>query len=152
MAIASSRKSAGASRPLLESIVVERNGPGDHQFTWNSKHCTGNELHLATLKGDLEEVKRILKTSEELSKSRFTFMTVRTGGQVTMPTSKCISGLLHSVHGSGQAIHLAASRGHLEILKELLAAKASLTDAITHDHKEHYDVLFAALLGGHEDA
>eukprot|EP00913_Durusdinium_trenchii_P015943 g14982.t1 len=52
---------------------------------------------------------------------------------------------------SGEAIHLAASRGHLEILKDLLSHKASLQAGAYKDGRPYCEVLHAALLCLSED-
>ncbi|CAK9093889.1 Hypothetical protein SCF082_LOCUS44148 [Durusdinium trenchii] len=154
---------ADSYQPLLNAEVVVANAEAI-EFTWNTKQCKGNELHFAALQGDLQEVIKILSKRDdekatktlqkapkaaEICNSRFTFPMLASekdgmGGEGKLSQ-------LQLVEGTGQAIHLAASRGHLEVVKELLASKASLTDSVTRDGHEHYDVLFAALFGAHED-
>jgi hypothetical protein len=47
--------------------------------------------------------------------------------------------------GSGTALHLAASRGHVEIVELLLGRGASVDAMVSRNHKPHYDVLHAAV-------
>ncbi|CAE8720068.1 unnamed protein product, partial [Polarella glacialis] len=57
--------------------------------------------------------------------------------------------------GSGEAIHLAASRGHVEVVKLLMQARAELSTTVSRSGKNHYDVLHAAMFaegrGGSQD-
>eukprot|EP00930_Biecheleria_cincta_P004974 TRINITY_DN1058_c0_g1_i1.p1 TRINITY_DN1058_c0_g1~~TRINITY_DN1058_c0_g1_i1.p1 ORF type:complete len:833 (-),score=117.70 TRINITY_DN1058_c0_g1_i1:183-2627(-) len=108
-----------------------------NQFIWNSRTCTGSPLHLAALDGDVDSVRACLAgktrdgkpTASTPVKERFTYETVFAG---------------KSQEGSGEAIHIAASRGHVEVVKVLLEAKADLTAMVSRDHKSHFDVLHAA--------
>jgi hypothetical protein len=47
--------------------------------------------------------------------------------------------------GSGTALHLAASRGHIEVVQLLVRRGASLDAMVSRCHKPHYDVLHAAV-------
>lgn len=108
-----------------------------NQFIWNSRTCTGSALHLAVLEGDVDGVKACLAGKTRDGKpakptpvqERFTYETVFAG---------------KAQEGSGEAAHIAASRGHVDVLKVLLEAKASLTAMVSRDHKPHFDVLHAA--------
>ena len=114
-----------ASEPLLslghpkENLIV---------FYWNLRECFGNDLHFATFEGNKEKVVKLLKADPTLVESRFTY-------QVSA-----------NEEGSGQAIHLAASRGHLDVVKELLAHGASLAAFVTRNGRPFYDVLHAAII------
>ena len=115
-----------ASEPLLEPRPeLEKSS---QVFYWNLRLCYGNDLHVATFEGDTQKVLKLLKGDPSLVESRFTYQVSATQ------------------EGSGQAIHLAASRGHLEVLKELLAYNASLSSYVTRNDKPFYDVLHAAII------
>ncbi|OLP98171.1 Ankyrin repeat domain-containing protein 29 [Symbiodinium microadriaticum] len=92
---------------------------------WNSRPCRGNALHRAALENDLE-------AAEE----RFSYETEFRG---------------QKQEGSGEAIHLAASRGNVELVKRFgchlgIRVGISLVRLETRgDHKPHYNVLHAAL-------
>ena len=113
-----------ASEPLLSA----RDAGGQQIFQWNWRRCHGNDLHLAVLTGDQERVLSLLKADPGLVESRYSYQATATQ------------------EGSGQAIHLAASRGHLEILKDLIAHSASLTSSVTRNHKPYYDAFHAAII------
>ncbi|CAL1146119.1 unnamed protein product [Cladocopium goreaui] len=116
-----------AAQPLLEAETVDRGG--DQEFRWNSRPCHGGRLHLASLHGDEEEAKAALANGEQVN-SRFVYETYFQG---------------NPQEGSGEAIHLAASRGNVNVVKLLLQKKASLTATVSRSHKPHYDVLHAAM-------
>ncbi|CAE7368512.1 mph1 [Symbiodinium sp. CCMP2592] len=79
---------------------------------WNSRPCRGNALHRAALENDLEGAQAALrKGSAALVKERFSYETEFRG---------------QKQEGSGEAIHLAASRGNVELVKLLLAKNADL--------------------------
>eukprot|EP00928_Gymnodinium_smaydae_P002938 TRINITY_DN11073_c0_g1_i1.p1 TRINITY_DN11073_c0_g1~~TRINITY_DN11073_c0_g1_i1.p1 ORF type:complete len:865 (+),score=153.71 TRINITY_DN11073_c0_g1_i1:112-2706(+) len=99
-------------------------------FIWNMRHCTGNVLHWATLAGDLEMCKTLLDEEPTLLASRFWYHTYFKGQKQA---------------GSGEAIHLAASRGHIEVVQLLLSRGARLNSMVTRSDKDHYDVLHAAV-------
>lgn len=121
---------ADSYQPLLNAEVVVANAEAI-EFTWNTKQCKGNELHFAALQGDLQEVIKILSKRDdekatktlqkapkaaEICNSRFTFPMLASekdgmGGEGKLSQ-------LQLVEGTGQAIHLAASRGHLEVVKD----------------------------------
>ncbi|CAK9006930.1 unnamed protein product [Durusdinium trenchii] len=112
------------------------------EFQWNSKRCSGNDLHVAAMQGDRLEVQRLLELHPEWCQSRFTCQ--------ALLSPRCFEGRPH-VEMSGEAIHLAASRGHLEILKDLLSHKASLQAGAYKDGRPYCEVLHAALLCLSED-
>eukprot|EP00928_Gymnodinium_smaydae_P004098 TRINITY_DN11429_c0_g2_i1.p1 TRINITY_DN11429_c0_g2~~TRINITY_DN11429_c0_g2_i1.p1 ORF type:complete len:883 (-),score=162.93 TRINITY_DN11429_c0_g2_i1:67-2715(-) len=104
----------------------------DGTFEWNGRMCTGTSFHRAVLRNDLEAVEKLLAQdgAEELVQTRFSYETVFKGKKQ---------------EGSGQAIHLCASRGFVEMVQLLLDKKASTEDYVTRDSKMHYDVLHAAV-------
>lgn len=113
------------------------------QFIWNSRKCVGNRFHQAAFEGDLETMRILLETEEDkvsAVRARFTYETVF-GGKVQ--------------EGSGEAIHLAVSRGHIEVTDYLLLMNADVMARVTRSHLPHYDVLHAAVFaegrGGFED-
>lgn len=117
----------------------------ESEFVWNSRTCCGNKLHMAIAEGDRDEVLRILRSSsnpQDLCRAPFSCQTAMSpqfsgGGG---PTSS-------HVQLAGEALHVAASGGHLEILKDLLAHRASLEAPVLKDGVAYCGVLHAALLG-----
>lgn len=105
------------------------------KFTWNGRPCTGAAIHKACVDGKLEQVKAILQEQPSHRDLVFRY------------TTKFMK---KEQLGTGQPIHLAASRGHLAVVKHLVAAKATADACVTRDEREHYDVLHAATYGeGH---
>mmetsp|Transcript_87464 Transcript_87464/g.155122 ORF Transcript_87464/g.155122 Transcript_87464/m.155122 type:complete len:808 (-) Transcript_87464:146-2569(-) len=105
----------------------------EDEFPWNNRSCKGGKIHHAVVQGDLEATKAALEGKPDklaIVSSRFTYETIFKG---------------QTQEGSGTALHLAASRGHVEIAEFLLANGADLHSMVTRDHKPHYDVLHAAL-------
>lgn len=97
--------------------------------------CKGTELHLAAVRGDLLAANAALRNKPDLLNSRFTYQNqtnVKETGRIR--------------EGSGQALHLAASRGFVEMAKMLLDARAEITSMVFRDQKPDYDVLHAATL------
>lgn len=118
----------GITAPLL-ALVPEL----ESTFVWNNRKCKGNNLHVAALEGKLEYAKEFLEkhTLPEVAfKERFSYETVFKGSVQ---------------EGSGEAIHLAASRGHVEVVQYLMEKRAEISALVTRDHKPHYDVLHAAM-------
>eukprot|EP00928_Gymnodinium_smaydae_P063674 TRINITY_DN47184_c0_g1_i1.p1 TRINITY_DN47184_c0_g1~~TRINITY_DN47184_c0_g1_i1.p1 ORF type:complete len:794 (+),score=140.42 TRINITY_DN47184_c0_g1_i1:150-2531(+) len=111
------------------------------EFKWNGRMCRGNELHDAVLSSDLEKVRRLLDKTGTLISSRFHYETRTPKGAVQ--------------EGSGEAIHLAVSRGEVEISRLLVERGASLTSMVTRGGEGHYDVLHASIFaegrGGTEE-
>jgi len=102
-------------------------------FVWNQRECTGTDFHKAALDGDDELVKRLLETDPQLVHRRFTYET-------------SFNGLVQE--GSGEAIHLAASRGgrgYEDTVDVLLCSGARLDSWVTRDFQNHYDVFHAAV-------
>mmetsp|Transcript_29735 Transcript_29735/g.85132 ORF Transcript_29735/g.85132 Transcript_29735/m.85132 type:complete len:759 (+) Transcript_29735:69-2345(+) len=124
--------SAGAYKRLTSGKATPRS-PG--VFRWNGRLCEGHELHKAALSNNSHEVLRLLEDNPEALHVRFTYETFFKG---------------HKQEGSGEAIHLAASRGHLEMVELLLSRGARLDAWVTRDQRPHYDVLHAAVFAeGH---
>eukprot|EP00928_Gymnodinium_smaydae_P023333 TRINITY_DN1929_c0_g1_i1.p1 TRINITY_DN1929_c0_g1~~TRINITY_DN1929_c0_g1_i1.p1 ORF type:complete len:845 (-),score=117.24 TRINITY_DN1929_c0_g1_i1:112-2601(-) len=131
MPFSSSEHEAGSPPyvPLREAAAAP---PAERKFEWNKRKCTGNALHEAILRGDLEETRRYLDgaQAEAVVQSRFHYETVFKGKRQ---------------EGSGESIHIAASRGHIEIVKLLLKRGSRLDAYVTRDGDNHYDVLHAAV-------
>ena len=102
-------------------------------FMWNNLLCHGSQFHLDVLNGDEEEVFRQLSQGASAPEMFF------------QDTSRL----------SGQAIHLAAGRGHVAIVDLLLRFGACLDSHIMDGRGILYDVLHAAVhaegFGGSED-
>uniref|UniRef100_A0A7S2LNI9 Ion transport domain-containing protein n=1 Tax=Zooxanthella nutricula TaxID=1333877 RepID=A0A7S2LNI9_9DINO len=102
------------------------------EFTWNGRTCHGNALHKAAADGDAGTAASLLDA----------------GWGVGLATSR-----LHYVtwfnnspqEGSGEAIHIAASRGYVKIVQLLIEHRASFGSFVTRSSKNHYDVLHAAV-------
>eukprot|EP00931_Biecheleriopsis_adriatica_P035920 TRINITY_DN20706_c0_g1_i1.p1 TRINITY_DN20706_c0_g1~~TRINITY_DN20706_c0_g1_i1.p1 ORF type:complete len:886 (+),score=170.32 TRINITY_DN20706_c0_g1_i1:54-2711(+) len=107
---------------------------GEETFMWNNKECSGNKLHLAVLqenKGEAyEEVKRILERGECQACGRFAYLTEYNG-----KSQEC----------SGAPIHLAASRGHIDVVQLLLDQRASIESKVKRGERDNYDVVHAAV-------
>jgi len=110
-------------------------------FKWNNRECRGIELHSAVLREDLPRVQALLDAHPDHLTQRFRYST-------RSPTGA-------EQEGSGEAIHLAASRSSYDILQLLIERRAALDATVTRDHKPHYDVLHAAVFcegrGGQKD-
>lgn len=100
------------------------------EFRWNSRICKGNELHKSALSGDFAAATAAIEEKGIAIDARFSYETVWEG---------------KPQEGGGDAIHLAASRGHVEVVQLLLAKKASLSASVSRNNKPHYDVLHAAM-------
>eukprot|EP00435_Cladocopium_sp_Y103_P057108 s3038_g19.t1 len=121
------------------------NGSDVREFVWNSKTCSGNALHMAIAEGDREEVLRILRSTsnpQDLCRAPFSCQTA-----MSPQFSGGLSPVSSHIQLTGEAIHVAASGGHLEILKDLLAHRASLEAPVLKDGVTYCGVLHAALLG-----
>mmetsp|Transcript_68595 Transcript_68595/g.173474 ORF Transcript_68595/g.173474 Transcript_68595/m.173474 type:complete len:870 (+) Transcript_68595:63-2672(+) len=123
-----------AERPESQLVMLPRFSSTSElfatQFTWNGRPCKGKAIHKAALTGDVNAVRDILRFTPR---------------EVTAPFS------YHSIHEGalqeslGQAIHLAASRGHLEVVQLLQHHRASLEASVTRGGKDYYDVLHSAI-------
>mmetsp|Transcript_20841 Transcript_20841/g.65954 ORF Transcript_20841/g.65954 Transcript_20841/m.65954 type:complete len:850 (+) Transcript_20841:95-2644(+) len=110
------------SAPDLDTSEVE--------FKWNGRLCAGRPIHHAALHGDVHLASRIIDGNPEEVSLRFIYRTFYKG---------------NPQEGSGQAVHLAASRGHMHMMELLLARGASLHSCVTRNGKDHYDVMHAAV-------
>jgi len=118
-----------------QSDVEEAVNKSADTFKWNGRRCSGHELHRAVLANNMDEVQRILQECPEAVSYRFTYETFFKGKKQ---------------EGSGTAIHLAASRGHVELMEMLRSWGAQLDSWVTRDQRPHYDVLHAAVFAeGH---
>mmetsp|Transcript_123129 Transcript_123129/g.394292 ORF Transcript_123129/g.394292 Transcript_123129/m.394292 type:complete len:870 (-) Transcript_123129:141-2750(-) len=99
-------------------------------FEWNGRDCQGGEIHQAALNGDHETVRHLLASSPSEATARFKYNTVFQD---------------ISQEGSGEPIHLAASRGHAEVVLLLHTHGAELDSCVTRGGKDHYDVLHSAV-------
>ncbi|CAJ1431768.1 unnamed protein product, partial [Effrenium voratum] len=126
----STTQSRAESRPLLlEGEHEVAASSGQTQFRWNDRVCTGTRLHEAALEGDEDGVKTALAAGERIN-ARFEY-TTSFQGKVQ--------------EGSGEAIHLAASRGYVNVVRLLLNHKASVNAMVSRSHEPHYDVFHAAV-------
>lgn len=85
---------------------------------------------MAALTGDTDSAAQILAEDPASLEDRFSYETMFKGA---------------AQEGSGQAIHLAASRNHLEIVKLLFQYRVDLDAVVTRTFKPHYNVLHAAV-------
>jgi len=101
------------------------------KFTWNDKLCSGSRIHKAVLENNVDEVREILESGEGLVDERFRYETENIHGG--------------KQEGSGEAIHIAASRGHARIIELLFEFHASVDAWVTRGHLPHYQVLQGAI-------
>ena len=116
---------AAESSPLMQDVEVPSPPPwlyDNDRFCWNNRFCQGDKIHLAALHGDVAVVQEQLEQGVSVDR-RFFFETASTG----------------------QAIHLAASRGHLEIVSLLLNWHADINACVYRDHRPCYNVLHTAV-------
>eukprot|EP00435_Cladocopium_sp_Y103_P001528 s1268_g1.t1 len=121
-------KSAGDTSPLLRQ-TGHCSLPTQVTFVWNNQKCYGSQFHLDVLAGDWEVV--------DQQHSR--------GASVTEEFHYRSSHSQSLTHG--QPIHLAASRGHVQVVELLLVYGASLESTLHRDGKTLYNVLDAAVYG-----
>jgi len=121
---------AEASDQDVERGTTNSSMEGSVEFHWNGRACFGTELHVAVLNGDADAASSILVKDSRTLDERFHYETMFKGTPQ---------------EGSGQAIHLAVSRGHLEVVKLLVDQNADLDAMVTRSHMPHYNVLHAAV-------
>jgi len=100
------------------------------KFKWNGRPCKGKAIHQAALDGNVDSVRDILNLDPHEVFARFSYHSYHEG---TLQESL------------GQAVHLAASRGHLEVVQLLEHRGASLEAVVTRGGKDIYDVLHSAI-------
>lgn len=109
-------------------VLLLPSGTEAVNFIWQTRPCTGTALHQAALKGDTLEVEKQLSINPV--DCRFLYQTKYKG---------------RPQEGSGEAIHLAASHGHKEVVELLLQRRAQIDASVTRNFQRHYDVLHAAV-------
>ncbi|CAK9072258.1 unnamed protein product [Durusdinium trenchii] len=110
-------------------------GANGTEFTWNKRKCWGKTLHKKVKEGDQEGVQQLLSHADPgLVHTRFAWIVPYKdqGDQVC----------------TGEAIHLAASRGHVQLLKLLMQHGAQLDSQVTRQNSNNYGVLQAAIFRG----
>jgi len=109
-------------------------------FRWGGRECSGSKIHKAVLAQDLDLVSSIIAENPQAVSERFTYETAWAGKKQ---------------EGSGEPLHLAASRNLLKVVKRLVRHGAKCDAVVTRDLKPHYDVLHAAVwsegYGGSEE-
>ena len=100
----------------------------DERFRWNNRACYGHKIHLAALRGDMAAVQEQLE--QGVSVDRLFYY------ETFYPTRDV---------NRGQAIHLAASRGHVEIVSLLLKCHADINACVYRGDELRYNVLHAAV-------
>ncbi|KAI7753591.1 hypothetical protein M8C21_021425 [Ambrosia artemisiifolia] len=109
------------------------------------KHVIGRyndtQLHLAAYRGDLASVKRIL---DEINSQ---MVGTLSGADCDAEVAKIRAAMVNEVNELGEtALYIAAEKGHLEVVKELL--KYSDKDTLTTSHLD-FDPLHIAASQGH---
>ena len=119
------KEKSGDTSPLLRQTGCSL--PTQVPFVWNNQKCYGKQFHLDVLNGDLDAV------------------------QLDQGASVSAEFHYRSSHSQsltyGQPIHLAASRGHVDVIDILLSCGASLESTLHRDGKRLYNVLDAAVYG-----
>lgn len=99
-------------------------------FSWNHMACEGTALHKAVIDGKIDDATAILHRKPTAVHDIFSYVDTHDGRNQSR---------------TGQAIHLAASRGHTDMVDLLIASNAELTDMVTRAGKDHYNVFLAAV-------
>lgn len=105
-------------------------GCGPHEFTWNNRRCQGTELHKAALEGNLHRLEELLDNDGSRTREEFGYLTKHKG---------------EDQFCTGEAIHLAASRGHQNLVEALLQRNADINSMVKRQGVDNYDVLQAAV-------
>mmetsp|Transcript_76515 Transcript_76515/g.214670 ORF Transcript_76515/g.214670 Transcript_76515/m.214670 type:complete len:841 (-) Transcript_76515:81-2603(-) len=100
-------------------------------FKWNGKDCTGRLFHKAVLHGEIEQITEVLHAARVEINGTFAYTDQVQG---------------RTVEGTGTAIHLAVSRGRLDVVKLLLERGASINSLVKRDGQDHYNVVHTAML------
>eukprot|EP00439_Symbiodinium_sp_Y106_P009758 s5316_g1.t1 len=103
---------------------------GQTQFIWNKMLCWGTDLHVHVLQNEEAKVIQDLEAGAGAS-DRFAYTITLYGSAQTW---------------TGCPIHLAASRGHVSMVKLLLDAGCDVQSTVQQDGMDHYDVIQAAVL------
>ena len=124
------------SSPLMQDVEAPSPQPVRHasderrQFFWNYRPCVGHRIHLAALRGDMAAVQEQLEQGVSVDRLFY---------YETFYKSRPVSTL------GGQAIHLAASRGHLEVVSLLLNWHADINACMYGRGKPESNVLHIAV-------
>eukprot|EP00929_Paragymnodinium_shiwhaense_P035541 TRINITY_DN19169_c0_g1_i4.p1 TRINITY_DN19169_c0_g1~~TRINITY_DN19169_c0_g1_i4.p1 ORF type:complete len:948 (+),score=180.09 TRINITY_DN19169_c0_g1_i4:52-2895(+) len=112
----------------------------ERKFRWNGRECKGNAVHVAALQGCGETAAALLDAHPEAINSKFTYLSFPNG--------------VEQIY-TGEAMHLAASRSHLHVVKMLLERRAEVDAMVSRNAEAHYNVLHAAVFaegrGGRKD-
>ena len=125
------------SSPLMKGRALDVEAPSppafwhasDVRFRWNNRDCQGHLIHLAALRGDMAAVQEQLEQGVPVDRLFFYY--------TTYGTARC--------RCTGQAIHLAASCGHLEIISLLLNCHADINACIYGEDNPLSNVLLVAV-------
>lgn len=122
---------ASALPAAVDGLVHLENGTEEVEFYWNQRMCVGTELHNAALEGDNSAVADLIDKGAQVSQ-RFHHAILKDGTNRVQ---------------TGEALHLAASRGHVEVVNTLLERHANLDSAVERGGQYYYDALHAAVFG-----
>eukprot|EP00434_Breviolum_minutum_P018996 symbB.v1.2.016749.t1/scaffold1284.1/size126905/3 len=117
----------------MEYHVAPQTDNDGLEFIWNACECRGTVFHRAVLHNSLYKVKEIVDSSKspmETVRSKFAFVDHETLEE-----------------GRAEAVHIAASRGHLDIMKYLVEQNADPAAKVVVSGRPKYDVLHAAVSG-----
>eukprot|EP00439_Symbiodinium_sp_Y106_P009916 s4796_g1.t1 len=134
--------SAGAMAYIPMRVTSPDSDEGT--FRWNGYRCHGGPIHDAAVHGNLDKVKALIEGKPDklaIVKSKCTF-TTDAGEEMGSH-----EGWAFEREGSAEAIHMGASRSHIDVVQYLLDARAELSAAVIIDGKPQFDVLHAAVSG-----
>jgi len=138
-----------AEQLTKNSTIKSNTKVSDHNdecFHWCGRDCVGNQFHRAVLANEVSQVRRLLDQDPALVRSRFHY------GQIVYHD---VAFVLQKQEQWGEALHLAASRGFVQVAELLLDRGADLGAAVLRGDEELYDVLHAAVFaegrGGTKD-
>mmetsp|Transcript_14897 Transcript_14897/g.42987 ORF Transcript_14897/g.42987 Transcript_14897/m.42987 type:complete len:797 (-) Transcript_14897:76-2466(-) len=100
------------------------------EFKWNKRDCKGTQFHEYTLSGPVGIVEAMLQKDPELVSQKFTWTTEYRG---------------EHQENTGEPIHLAASKGRVDVVSVLLQARADVNAHVTRGEHPNYNVLNAAV-------
>ncbi|KAJ0546240.1 putative ankyrin repeat-containing domain, PGG domain, ankyrin repeat-containing domain superfamily [Helianthus annuus] len=146
----SSSQSASPSATSAPALVLTASGKRMDQAGKKKyvKQVTGKhndtELHLASQRGDLASVKRIL---DEINSQ---MVGTLSGADFDAEVAKIRASVVNEVNELGEtALYTAAEKGHLEVVKELL--KYSDKETLTRRSRLEFDPLHIAASQGHHE-